>query len=268
MSAKNLIYNGYSIEYYQYGDGPEWLFCLHGLGENGADFAIFEQYLGKKYSIIAFNLPLHGNTTWHDNLIFAPNELLDFIDFFVKNKQQKFSLIGYSMGGRLCLHLLQLMPERIEKVLLIAPDGLQMNFWYWLATQTKYGNRLFKYTMKDPTWFLNLVKVGHRWGLLNKSIVKYVQYYIGDTVIRSALYKRWTTMRKFKPNLKKLRFIIAVKKIPVTIFFGKYDRIILAKRGLKFQEGNENIIRIKELDTGHQLLKTIYAAEIAAVLTD
>lgn len=268
MSAKSLIYNGYKIEYFHYGHGVEWLFCLHGLGENGSDFAIFEQYLDKKYSIIAFNLPLHGNTNWHDDLIFTPAELIDLIGFFITNHNQKFSLMGYSMGGRLCLHLLQIIPQRIERVFLIAPDGLQMNFWYWLSTQTKYGNRLFKYTMKEPAWFLSLIQVGHRWGILNKSIVKYVQYYIGDTAIRSALYKRWTTMRKFRPDLQKLRPIIAANNIPVTIFFGKYDRIILAKRGIKFGKGYENIIRVKELDGGHQLLKPIYAAEIAAALTD
>lgn len=268
MLAKSLIYNGYNIEYYQYGSGSKWLFCLHGLGEEGNSFSIFEQYLGEEYTLIAFNLPFHGNTSWHDKLIFTPTELLDFIHFFVNNNKQPFCLMGYSMGGRLCLHLLQMIPERIEKILLIAPDGLQMNFWYWLATQTKYGNKLFKYTMYQPAWFFNMIQLGRKWGVLNKSIVKYVQYYIGDEAVRTGLYKRWTAMRRFKPNLLKLKGIIAEKNIPVTIFFGKYDRIILTKRGKDFSEGYENLIQIKELETGHQLLKPNYAAEIAAALTD
>jgi hypothetical protein len=45
------------------------------------------------------------------------------------------------------------MPEQIEKLVLLAPDGLKVNFWYWLATQTWLGKNSFCFTMKHPGWF-------------------------------------------------------------------------------------------------------------------
>lgn len=40
---------------------------------------------------------------------------------------EKFGLIGYSMGGRIVLVTMELMYQRINSVLLIAPDGLKIN---------------------------------------------------------------------------------------------------------------------------------------------
>ena len=117
------------------------------------------------------------------------------------------SVLAYSMGGKIALHLLQHMPEKIKQVILIAPDGLHVNFWYFLSTQTFIGNKLFEITMKHPYWFFMFLNFATNTNLLNKSIEKFIHYYLDDKKGRMLLYKRWTAMRKFKPDLS------AVKKI-------------------------------------------------------
>ena len=123
------------------------------------------------------------------------------------------------------------MPARIEKIVLLAPDGLKVNFWYWLATQTWIGNKLFAFTMKHPGWFFGFLKVLNKLKLVNASIFKFVNYYIGDKEVRRLLYERWTTLRKIKPNLKQIKSLLRSNKTPVRLVYGKHDRIILAGQG-------------------------------------
>ncbi len=70
------------------------------------------------------------------------------------------------MGGRAAMHLLQQIPGKIERVALVAPDGLHQNLWYWLTTQTAFGNKAFAYTMKKPVWFFSIVNASGELNLL------------------------------------------------------------------------------------------------------
>jgi len=147
-----------------------------------------------------------------------------------------------------------------------APDGLHKNRWYWFATQTAIGNRLFKFTMHHPFWFLGMVKLLGRINLLNKSVSKFVAYYLGDKSIRTDLYKRWTTLRKFRPQLRLIKELITEHKVPVKILFGEHDRIILYPSGIKFQGSQQDLISVKVIKAGHQLLQEKYVDEIVELL--
>jgi pimeloyl-ACP methyl ester carboxylesterase len=182
-----------------------------------------------------------------------------------RKNQSKFSVIAFSLGGRVALHLLQSAPAQIERMVLIAPDGLHQNFWYWLATQTSAGNRLFGYTMKNPHWFFALISFAFKLRLLNKSIARIVHHYLDDEEGRLLLYRRWTVMRKFKPEKKAIASAIGTRQIPVRFLFGSYDRIILSRRS-KFFEGNQHV-KVKIIDSGHQLLKEKFADDIASLFS-
>ena len=271
MEAKTQIfeYKKSFINVYFFGEGSKYVFCFHGYGEDGSSFEFLKNSLGQTYTLIAIDLPFHGNTTWNEGLLMTPEDLINIVDVITKqyriNKKNKFSLLGFSLGGRIALHLLQTVPSRIEKAVLIAPDGLRLNFWYALGTQTSLGNKLFAYTMKKPKWFFNLVNVGYRTKLLSKSIVKFTHHYLDDEQERSLLYERWTTMRKFKPNASAVKKAIEKYKIEVRVLFGSYDRIILNKRNHFF---NDNpYVKIQVIEAGHMLLKERYADDIALLFS-
>lgn len=271
MKKHSLPYKNAVISYKQAGTGSKLLFCFHGFGEDGYSFSIFEKLLGKAYTLIALDFPFHGETNWNESLPFTPQDLLNILSHIhnsVDNlpRSSKFSILAYSMGGRVAFHLLQLIPEEIECAVLAAPDGLTMNFWYWLGTQTWIGNGLFNYTMHHPGWFFALVKMGSKTGLINKSISKFVHHYTDDKNARLNLYKRWTSMRKFKPDLKKITANIDQHKINLTLVFGVYDRIILSKRGDFLKSYGKNI-KVKMIQAGHQLLREKHAPEIAAAFS-
>lgn len=247
------------------GKGPELIVCLHGYGESKSNFALLEKHMENEYTFLCIDFPFHGETEWNDGLDFFYEDLLNIIESAFTslgfNNKPAFSLLTFSLGGRLALCLLQTIPARIKRAVLLAPDGLHVNFWYWLGTQTYLGNKLFYSTMKNPTWFFAMINIANKIGLLNKTIVKLVHYYLDDEAGRMLLYNRWTVLRKFKPDLSVVKKNIALHKIPVRFVFGKYDRIILDKRSNIFKDDIKNV-RITVLETGHQLLKENYVNDI------
>ncbi len=255
------------IHYIRMGRGAEWLFCFHGYGEDGNSFALFETELGNRFTLIAIDFPFHGKTDWQEGLSFEPADLINIIDQ-IKPKHLPMHLLGYSMGGRVALQLLQLIPEKVSRLVLVAPDGLHKNKWQWLATRTKIGNRLFAFSMRRPFIMNSLLDLLSRLRLYNNSLLKFIHYYLDDVEQRMILYRRWTTMRKFRPDKGLLKKIIIEDKIPVRLLFGKYDRVILAKHGKDFSNHSNGYIRVVEIDAGHQLLREKHLPLIVELLVN
>ena len=262
MESFVLPFPNASLRYFRMGQGKEWLFCFHGYGEQGSSFGGLEHLLGEKYTLIAFDFPFHGETEWPEGILLEPSDLVQLINQ-IKPLNQPMSLLGYSMGGRVALQLAQIIPQQINRILLLAPDGLHKNKWQWLSTKTKAGNRLFAHTMRNPGWMMGLLKLASTLGLFNKSLHKFVHYYLDDAAQRQLLYRRWTTMRKFSPKLALLKKILIKHQIPLQIVFGKYDRVIVSKHGYAFRKNAASLITVTELESGHQLLKDKYAPLIA-----
>jgi pimeloyl-ACP methyl ester carboxylesterase len=176
------------------------------------------------------------------------------------------SLLGFSLGGRVALSLYEMMPSQIEKLVLLAPDGLKVNFWYWLSTQTWIGNKLFVSTMKHPGWFFFLLKILNKLKLVNASVFKFVNHYIGDQEARNVLYQRWTVLKKIRPDLKQIKSLIVKNSTPVRLIYGKHDRIILPIRGEKFIKGIEKHCTLSVIHSGHQVLHEKHVREILPAL--
>jgi pimeloyl-ACP methyl ester carboxylesterase len=261
VESHYIDYKSSRIHYLRIGDGAEWLFCFHGYGETAESFELLEPALGKRFTIIAIDFPFHGKTNWQEGLLFTPQDLLAITEQ-LRPKEKTMQLLGYSMGGRIAMQLLQLTPKEITKLVLVAPDGLHKNKWQWIATRTKIGNRLFHYFMLHPGVVLGLMDAGAKLGLYSRSLHKFVHYYLDDAEQRLTLYRRWTTMRKFRPDKDLLRSIILENKIPVQLLFGKYDHVILSKHGFSFAKNSDGLVQVKEIEAGHQLLKEKHLLEV------
>jgi pimeloyl-ACP methyl ester carboxylesterase len=158
------------------------------------------------------------------------------------------------------------MPGEISKLVLLAPDGLKVNFWYWLATQTYLGNRLFAFTMKNPIWYFKLLNAFYSLGFVNNSIYKFVKAYIDDEQVRNELYSRWTSFRKIKPTIPKIKQQITDYKTDVLFIYGRHDRIIRYERAERFIKGIENHCDLNIINAGHRVLNKKHAGEILAAL--
>jgi pimeloyl-ACP methyl ester carboxylesterase len=257
-----LPYKNSRICYYRFGTGPKIALCFHGYGESATSFSFFAKYAGSQYSFYAIDLPFHGQTDWKEGFNFTNTDLLQIADSIISGTNQPFTLMGYSLGGRMALSLYQQIPERIEKVILLAPDGLKVNFWYWLATQTQAGNKFFALTMKKPGWFFGMLRLLNKLKLVNASIFKFVQFYIGNPEVRKLLYQRWTTLRKIKPGIGRIQIQVKKNKTSIRLIYGLHDRIILSSTGEKFRKGIEEYCTLSVIHAGHQVLHEKHAGEI------
>lgn len=286
MPHRSLTFRQSRISYYRWGKGPRLLLCFHGYGESAPGFSFLEDFLGDAFTILAIDLPFHGQTDWKEAPL-TPTTLLTIIDEILAGsptvapvaagppavtasisgeltpekgapalvESLGWWLMGYSMGGRIALSLLEHAPERIDRLILLAPDGLVVNPWYWLATQTRPGRQLFKWTIYHPGWFFLVLRMGNKLGLVNPSVYKFVANYVDNKEIRSALYTRWTGLRLFKPRLAVIKNIIRTRQLPVQLLYGKFDRIIRVERGEQFRKGIEPWCELTVIPAGHQLLK-------------
>ncbi len=262
-----ISYGNSQVHYLKFGSGTRFIICLHGYGEDASSFTFLQKWLEKDYTFIALDLPYHGKTVWNEGLAMEPFALVEIIEKIIPLEFQTINFLGYSMGGRVALQMIQQIPTRVERAVLIAPDGLHKNFWYWFSTQTGFGNKLFSRTMKNPKWMFGLMRFGRNIGLLNKSIFKFAHAYLDDETERDVLYKRWTTMRLFTPKLSVISLLLKLHSIQVRMLFGSYDRVILSKRSASLKKADDHV-KIKVIKAGHQLLKEKHAKDIAALFVE
>lgn len=266
MHCQLLPYKESVIRYCRFGKGPIPVICFHGYGENAGSFEFLGNSLGSQYTFHAIDLPYHGETVWKQGLDFSLNDLWQILSHLPLDQDSKPVLFGFSLGGRVALSLYESRPATFRKLVLLAPDGLVINPWYWLSTQTFIGNRLFRFTMKKPGWFFLLLKGMNRTGRVNASVYKFVNAYIGDPALRISLYQRWTVLRKLKPGLGHIKSLIREHKTPVRLLYGRHDRIILSSRGEKFRNGIAEYCDIWVLNAGHQVLQSKYLPAIETAL--
>lgn len=273
MESYRFVYKNSGISYHRFGSGPDLVLCFHGYGEDAAVYTFLEKYAGNQFTFYSIDLPFHGKTEWNEGLLFTHNDLQQIVkgilfqnNLKLQSPNLKLSLLGFSLGGRVILSLFQMIPDKIKRIVLLAPDGLKINFWYWLSTQTWIGNRLFAFTMKNPGWFFGFLKMLNRLRLVNASVFKFVRYYIENSKFRKLLYQRWTCLRKIKPQLPLIRSLIKRQNTDVRLIYGKHDRIILPLVGKRFISGIEEQSILSVINSGHQVLHEKHVKEILPAL--
>jgi 2-succinyl-6-hydroxy-2,4-cyclohexadiene-1-carboxylate synthase len=94
-------------------DHPTCVF-LHGFTHTGRSWAPVTERLGEQYRSIAGDIRGHGDAS--DS---APADLEHVIADVERLAPPRFALVGYSMGGRIALHVAVALGPRIERLVLI-----------------------------------------------------------------------------------------------------------------------------------------------------
>ncbi|MGH2643983.1 MAG: hypothetical protein ACRDE2_08545, partial [Chitinophagaceae bacterium] len=152
-----------------------------------------------------------------------------------------------------------------EALILLAPDGLKVNPWYFFVTQTKIGHALFYYITHHPGLLEFVIETGYKLRLTNESIYKFVKMHTDEQENRMLVYNVWTCLKSLAPDLDEIKRQINSNGLPVILFLGKYDRIFPPTDGKVF----EDIVSAKILavDYGHQLLNPEVGQEIFRYLS-
>lgn len=252
---ENYIRVGKSnYHYYTFGNGPEPLLAFHGFGQNGKDFRMFEKYIGNKFTIYSFDVLHHGKSE-DDGEPLTENDLAEFINIFSKLLAiDKFSLIGFSLGGKIVLKLIELFPNRLNNVILLSPDGLKINPLYRFSTVTSTGRFLFRQFINNPSPVSKTALLLKNMKILDPKVYSFMYSQIRTKEIREKIFKVWITYRDINPDLDKIAELINKNTFRFLLIFGKNDRVIHPKYGERFMEKVKDKKAFVLLETGHLLL--------------
>jgi|SRR5579884_248227 len=90
------------------------LILLHGFTHTGASWDPVRAQLGERYSALAPDVRGHGTAAER-----RPVTLEAQIEDIAVLAPARFTLVGYSMGGRIALHVALALPERVQRLVLL-----------------------------------------------------------------------------------------------------------------------------------------------------
>ena len=100
------------------GNGPD-LVLLHGWGLNVRVWDGLVDTLRDRFRLIAVDLPGHGRSAWTQGRN-TPAEQTWLLHSTLAPISNRYSLLGWSLGGQIALDLAAAMPARIDKLVLVA----------------------------------------------------------------------------------------------------------------------------------------------------
>ncbi|MDN5199846.1 alpha/beta hydrolase [Fulvivirgaceae bacterium BMA10] len=243
------------LHYQVMGKGNEALLAFHGFGQNSSHFSGFSNIVQGEYTVYSFDLFFHGMSNWPEKGTSLEKEQWKhlIINFLIKNKIEKFSLIGYSLGAKFVLATLEAFPDRIKQITLIAPDGIKTNFWYSLATYPVILRYWFKSFIKNPSPFFLFLKFMRALGFVDKGIARFASRQMDTEDKRKRVYLSWVIFRHLKFNMSDISGLINRQSVKLEMFLGKYDKIMTERNMARLLNKVEKY-QLHILETGHNTL--------------
>ncbi len=253
------------LHYLQTGTGKRVLLAFHGYGEDAHIFSAIEPYLTAEFTLLSFDLPHHGSSQWGDSPV-NKKQLVLLVDTVRKQYGvEKVSLLGYSLGGRVCLSIVESIPESIERTTLLASDGLVKNSYYSFFTGNPVGKKIFRSMLEKPAPYFKIMDWLHNRNLVHPSRYKFAMLSLGSPESRSHLLNVWPAMRLLVPAQARLKRAIKDHNIPVALFMGANDKIMPPRLAEQFKDGLPTV-QLHIVERGHRVFDHENAAQIAKTL--
>ena len=253
MESGFLEYKNSKIHFIKFGNGDKLLIALHGFGDQDASFFALELALKNDYTVYAIALPFHGETQWEDGF-FSQNDMLDLFKLILnRENKNRFELMGYSLGGRIILAMLPKVIKDLDKIYLIAPDGIKTDRKLSASIVPVWLRRLIKKRAKDPKILIKIVAGAYKLGLVSKFNFHFIKFNLNSPKLRERIFNTWISLHDFNVDLKRIKKLLKEKKILVELYYGKYDKIIPLRAGEKLSAGLSKV-KLNILNEGHLLL--------------
>lgn len=262
------------LSYEILGNGTEPLLVFHGIGQTGPEcFGVFSRELDSRFKIYAFDLPFHGKSAplfqasrWdHGDEPVSKEEWRVFISaFLTEHGISRFSIAGFSLGGRFALATLDLFFDRIDYAYLIAPDGVTDQPLYHLATASGLMRRIFLSVMKRRRMLRKSAGILQNLGLIHASFVRVLNRLTSSDEQAMLVFRSWANFRELKASGNLFQKDTSDFKDKVFLFLGKHDHLVKEDniRPLLRKLDPRQVIR---LNSGHTTSVDAAATEIRRI---
>lgn len=265
MNTYFIEHRGGRMHCLQFGTGRRLLVALHGFGDRARLFAVLEKALGDHYTVVAFDLPFHGQTEW-------PHETFDKADLLAVIGQireyvgsELLSLMGFSFGARLVLALLPDLLPQLERLFLLAPDGIRTQGMGLAERTPLWLRRWLARVVERPAVVLRLVMWGDRLGVVPPLVAQFLRFNLARPARRRRVFGCWLALDAFHLRRRDIRAIWAQSGLPVDIFVGTQDDIVHRKTLRHLAQGLLNV-RVFQLPGGHRIVSEALAERLERLL--
>jgi pimeloyl-ACP methyl ester carboxylesterase len=209
------------------GHGSKVMIAFHGIGQDHRCFLPLIEVLKDQFTFYLVDLPFHGQSPALTTEKLSMKEWKTILeDFLLQNNIQRFSIMGFSMGGKFALATLQLFPQRIESCWLLAPDGITESPWYRLATRFWLSKNLFWFFISNVGRFKKLAEPLVKMGLVEKSAVKFAETTLSTPAQRERVYRSWIGFSLIRAEMTLVAQIVKENKVDMKVFLGKHDALL------------------------------------------
>lgn len=120
------VVDGIPIRYQQLGEGDRTVLLIHGFGGDLNSWLFNLDELARDHRVIAMDLPGHGGSGIE---LPASSDVPGLAAFVLRFLDaigvERTSILAHSMGGAIAAQMALLAPERIERLALVSPCGLE-----------------------------------------------------------------------------------------------------------------------------------------------
>ena len=123
--VEKILIASEEVAFIDEGSGDKTLIFIHGLSSNLEAWKRNVSELKEDYRCIAVDLPGYGKSS-RNLTSYSLSDYADFLKCFIEKKHlRNVVLVGHSMGGQIAIHAVLSSPELFEKLILIAPAGIE-----------------------------------------------------------------------------------------------------------------------------------------------
>ncbi|REE02193.1 alpha/beta hydrolase [Marinoscillum furvescens] len=213
------------LHYQKSGSGSRTILFFHGFGQKHTLFEEWTCQLKDTHTCYNFDLYYHGRSTRANKPLSKKEWKARLEVFFESEGIDQFEIVAFSLGGRFALATTMLFPERVQNLILIAPDGIWKTIWFRLATHPLI-NPLFRHIMLHPRRFHQLVEVAEDFSLASHSLIRFAQRELQVKSNRMRVFQSWTYFRPLQYHPDALVKEFSQHEIPVHLVLGSKDFII------------------------------------------
>ncbi len=268
--SQTIAYKEAVVHYLKFGNGAKALFALHGYADSAELYVQLAPSLATKYTIYSIDLPYHGETKWRTNKPFSAQDISNVVAAIaLKEQVEHFSLLGYSMGGKIVLEILPLLLLQVEELFLIASSGIIVHPVYQLIYLPLPIIRFIGKFVQHPALFFKSLLLMRKIKIISPFIYHFSMRLTETEEGRQRLLDTWIAMRKFKTPFETTQAILNNNPKTVYVIVGEKDDIVLPKTASVLKnELTKCTVKVARVNRGHLMVNKRLNATITDLLSE